>query len=254
MTSPAQRFSATAADYAATMAPSVRIMALEVVRRAHLRPGERILDIGTGTGTAAAAARGEGRQVTGIDAAPGMLKIARREVSGVTFAEMDFAALDFADESFDVVIACHALNFATDPVDALREWRRVTRAGGRLSLSVPGPLEVGPQALYAEIYARYGVGRSPRYPTADSLRALALDAGWSEVAVEADPTTAIRLSDDASFRRWREIGTRRATASGLTATQHRGLTDEMLAVTPRDASGALTIPFGTLYLVARRAN
>ncbi|MEO5986313.1 MAG: methyltransferase domain-containing protein [Candidatus Limnocylindria bacterium] len=253
MSSPAERFSATAAGYAATMAPSVRVMALEVVRRARLRPGERVLDIGTGTGSAAAAARGDGRDVTGIDAAAGMLEIARREVSGVAFAAMDFAALDFGDDAFDVVIACHALNFATDHAAALREWRRVTRAGGRLSLSVPGPLEASPHALYAEIYARYGVARSPRYPTADGLRGQATDAGWIEVTVEDDPTTAIGLPDDASFRLWREIGTRGALASGLTEAQHRSMTDEMLAVTPRDASGILRIPFGTLYLAAARS-
>ena len=84
-TTPAQRFSETAAGYAATMAPSLRPVAEAVVRRAQLQPGERVLDIGTGTGSAAAAARGEGRQVIGVDAAPGMLEIARREVPGARF-------------------------------------------------------------------------------------------------------------------------------------------------------------------------
>jgi ubiquinone/menaquinone biosynthesis C-methylase UbiE len=105
MTTPAERFSETAAGYAATMAPSLRPVAAEVIRRARLSPDDHVLDVGTGTGIAAAVARGEGRTITGIDAAPGMLAIAWAEVTGVTFVEMDFTSLRFDDAAFDVVFA-----------------------------------------------------------------------------------------------------------------------------------------------------
>ena len=59
----ASGFSASADDYAATMAPALAPMAAEVVRRAALGAGEAVLDVGTGTGTGAALARGEGRTV-----------------------------------------------------------------------------------------------------------------------------------------------------------------------------------------------
>lgn len=251
-TTPAQRFSETAAAYAATMAPSLRPVAAEVVRRAGLQPGEQVLDIGTGTGTAAALARGEGRTVVGIDAAPGMLEIARTDVSGVTFHEMDFAALAFDDASFDAVVAVHSLLFADDRGAVLREWLHVTRPGGRISLSVPGPDEVTPTALYGAIYDRYGIDSSGGYPTPESLAGLASAAGWDQVAADADDTTAIVLPDPEAFRTWREIGSRGAATADFTPEQHRALTAEMLAVTPRDADGRLRIPFGTIYLTARR--
>ncbi len=251
-TTPAQRFSETATGYAATMAPSLRPIAETVVHKARLQPGERVLDIGTGTGIAAEAARGEGREITGVDAAPGMLAIARREVAGAEFAEMDFAALRFADGAFDVVIASHSLLFATDQAAVLGEWLRVTRPGGRLSLSVPGPRELTPTAIYGEIYERWGVGTSSDYPTSASMAALARSAGWTDVEADADPATAIVLPDEAAFRLWREIGSRGAGSAEFTPDQHRALTDEMLAVTPRTADGAFRVPFGALYLTARR--
>lgn len=252
-TTPAQRFNETADGYAATMAPSLRPIARAVVDRAHLQPGDRVLDIGTGTGSAAAAARGEGREVIGVDAAPGMLEIARREVPGVRFEEMDFAAMGFDDASMDVVIAAHSLLFARDQAAVLAEWRRVTRPGGRLSLSVPGPRELTPTAIYGEIYERWGISTSADYPTQASMVALAASAGWTDVETDADPSTAILLPDAAAFRLWREIGSRGAGSAEFTPDQHRALTDEMLAATPRTAAGALRIPFGALYLTARRS-
>lgn len=251
-TTPAQRFSETAAGYAATMAPSLRPIAETVVRRARLAPGERVLDIGTGTGSAAAAALGEGREVTGVDAAPGMLEIARREVPGARFEEMDFAALRFEDASTDVVLAAHSLLFATHQAAVLAEWLRVTRPGGRLSLSVPGPRELTPTAIYGEIYDRHGIDTAGRYPTEGALAALASDAGWGHVETAGDPAAAIVLPDEAAFRLWREIGARGAITADYTPEQHRALTGEMLAVTPRTADGGFRIPFGALYLTARR--
>ena len=252
MGTPAAHFSATAQAYAETMAPSLLPVAAEVVRRAALAPGERVLDVGTGTGIAAALARGDGRHVVGIDAAPGMLAIARRNVEGVTFHEMDFGNLAVDDATFDVVLAAHALLFADDHVGALREWLRVTRPGGRLSLSVPGPANVSPTRIYGAIYDRHGIEAAGRYPTAAALDAMASDAGWKGLDVRADPNVEIRLANEAAFRLWRNIGARGAATADWTPEQHRDLTDEMLAVTPRDADGGFRIPFGALYLTARK--
>ena len=62
-------FDSTAEGYAATMAPSLRPVAAEVVRRAKLQPGDRVLDVGCGTGIAATAAKATGAEVVGLDGA-----------------------------------------------------------------------------------------------------------------------------------------------------------------------------------------
>jgi ubiquinone/menaquinone biosynthesis C-methylase UbiE len=245
-------FQENAPGYAETMAPSLRPVAAEVVRRAGLKPGERVLDIGCGTGIAAAAAVGEGRTVLGVDGAAAMLEIARHDVPDATFEVMDFNALRLADGSWDVAISSHALLFADDRVAALREWRRVVRGGGRISLSVPGPSELTPSVTYAAIYQRWGIASGFDYPTPEQLAEWAQSAGWTDVETAADSSVAIRLPDDDAFRTWRHTGSRAGATAGFTEEQHDALTAEMLAVTPRDADGTLRIPFGALYLTARK--
>jgi len=244
-------FDATAEGYALTMAPSLRPVAGEVVRRAALQAGERVLDVGCGTGIAAGAARAAGAEVVGLDGAAGMIAIARREVPGVDFRVGDFNALPWEDGAFDVVISSHALLFADDRVAALREWRRVCRAGGRLSLSVPGPEERTPGPLYAEVYRRHGVPRTFGYPVAAELAGWARDAGWTDAAVDDDPTVAIRLPDADAFATWRRTGSRGAATAGWSEEQHAALTAEMLAATPQESGGGYAIPFGAFYLTAR---
>ncbi len=104
----------------------------------HLRPGARLLDVGCGPGTITAdLARlvSPGGRVTAVDAAAGVLEdaaavAAERGVENVEFAVADVHALDFADDTFDVVHAHQVLQHVADPVQALREMRRVCRPGG----------------------------------------------------------------------------------------------------------------------------
>lgn len=103
----------------------------------HLHPGATLLDVGCGPGTitvdlAAAVAPGH---TTAVDASPEAIAKARtltveRGLSTVDFAVADVHALDFADDTFDVVHAHQVLQHVGDPVRALSEMRRVCRPGG----------------------------------------------------------------------------------------------------------------------------
>lgn len=244
-------FSDTAADYAATMAPALAPVAAEVVRRAALRPAETVLDVGTGTGTAADVARGDGRRIIGIDAAAGMLEIARARIAGVEFVEADFLDLPVAGASVDVVLAVHALLFADDRVAALREWRRVTRPAGRLSLSVPGPGNVVPSAVLGTVYDRYGIKWSgDDYPRTGDVGRWAAEAGWSSIAVDADPTTSITLADEEAYRAWLRVGARSQQSRKRTDEEREQLARDLMAASPRGDTGGFRLPFGTIYLAA----
>lgn len=243
-------FSRTAAEYAATMAPALAPVAAEVVRRASLRAGETILDVGTGTGTAARLAVGHERRVIGLDAAAGMLDFAGREAPGVELIEADFNDIPLADESVDVILAVHSLLFATDRVGALREWRRVTVAGGRISLSVPGPGEVVPSAVFGDVYRRYGIKwHADDYPDTPQLASWAEDAGWTAVDTAADATAVIPLADEAAFRTWLSVG---RTHTDWSPERVEAFGRDLMAVSPRALAGGYRVPFGSLYLSARR--
>lgn len=101
----------------------------------HLRPGQRVLDVGCGPGTITAdlAHRVAPGPVLGIDRAEVVLDEARRQPDlpdTVRFAVGDVYALDHPDDSFDVVHAHQVLQHLSDPVAALREMRRVCAPGG----------------------------------------------------------------------------------------------------------------------------
>jgi SAM-dependent methyltransferase len=95
-------------------------------------PGTRLLDVGCGTGELCAQAAERGAAVSGIDAAEGMLAIARRRVPDGDLRVGPMEMLPWPDGAFDVVTAFNALQFAADFGVALRESARVTRVGGEV--------------------------------------------------------------------------------------------------------------------------
>ena len=101
----------------------------------HLAPGLSILDVGCGPGTITLdfANRVAPGRVIGVDAAPAAIEAATAESQGadnVEFRTADLYALDFADDTFDIVHAHQVLQHLEDPVAALREMRRVCKPGG----------------------------------------------------------------------------------------------------------------------------
>jgi SAM-dependent methyltransferase len=102
-----------------------------------LTSGVSVLDVGCGPGTITAefASLVTPARVTALEVTEAALdlaraEIARRGLTNVDFAVGDVHALDFPDDTFDVVHAHQVLQHVTDPVAALREMRRVTKPGG----------------------------------------------------------------------------------------------------------------------------
>lgn len=121
---------ARASDWADIQEGMVRPVYEAVLERTRVPPGARYLDVGCGAGMAAQIAAASGMQVSGIDAAEALLKIARRRTPEGDFRRGDLEDLPFDDRSFDLVTGFNSFQYAGNPVVALAEARRVTRPGG----------------------------------------------------------------------------------------------------------------------------
>ena len=197
--------------------------------------GMRVLDVACGSGEFCALAAGRGASVSGIDAAGGMIEIARARVPAAHLRVGPMERLPWADAGFDVVTAFNAVQFAADPVVALAEARRVVRPDGRvavcnwggerelfavlrplgeLSPPKPGPARpaVGEPGVLEDLFGRAGLtpGRggevdvpftAPDLPALE--RALLAGAGFGSAIEHAGEETVRRtLADTAApFRR-----------------------------------------------------
>jgi demethylmenaquinone methyltransferase / 2-methoxy-6-polyprenyl-1,4-benzoquinol methylase len=94
--------------------------------------GEVVLDIAAGTGTSSEPLADHGVRVVPADFSLGMLEVGRRRRPDMAFTAADATRLPFADACFDAVTMSFGLRNVDDPAAALREFRRVTRPGGRL--------------------------------------------------------------------------------------------------------------------------
>ena len=97
----------------------------------------RVLEIGVGTGKNLPLYSPQiTQELVGIDFSPGMLARARRKPCRVphSLLEMDAQALGFSDASFDTVLATCVFCTVPDPLQGLREARRVCRPDGRILL------------------------------------------------------------------------------------------------------------------------
>ena len=94
--------------------------------------GKRILDLGCGIGRDVAVFQQRGCAVTGIDAVPELLAVARQRIPNADFVQMDFRKLDFPDATFDGVWAAASLLHMPklELPAALTEILRVLKPGG----------------------------------------------------------------------------------------------------------------------------
>jgi len=125
-----------ASVYDLTFGPTLHPGRLVARDRMGIKPTDRILEVGVGTGINTSLYP-RNCQVTGIDLSSSMLEKARERVAreglrNVRLIEMDAASLTFADDSFDIVYAPYLVSVVPDPVQVVREMRRVCRPGGRI--------------------------------------------------------------------------------------------------------------------------
>lgn len=109
-----------------------RLWRRAVVSAVAAQRGERVLDIAAGTGTSSEPFHARGVDVVPADFSLGMLRVGKRRSPALAFTAADALRLPFADACFDAVTVSFGLRNVLDTEQALREFHRVTRPGGRL--------------------------------------------------------------------------------------------------------------------------
>jgi phosphatidylethanolamine/phosphatidyl-N-methylethanolamine N-methyltransferase len=124
-------------------------LAAQVMRRSHrlleapFGPEarfDRVLEVGAGSGTHLPFVRHSFDEYVVTDGSASMLAriVTPPHLAGKVRSEVqDAAQLSFPDRSFDRLIAAHILEHVERPHRVLREWVRVLRPGGKLSIVLP---------------------------------------------------------------------------------------------------------------------
>jgi phosphatidylethanolamine/phosphatidyl-N-methylethanolamine N-methyltransferase len=154
----------------------------EAVRIANDRPGQRILEVGVGTGLSLPHFRADSH-VTGIDVSAEMLakaeaRVARQDLAHVDGLHvMDAEHMEFADNSFDAVLALYVAPVVPNPAQFAAEMRRVCIPGGTIVVVNHFTSENAPMRFIEKRLAPLAgkIGFHADFPLADFLTASRLD-------------------------------------------------------------------------------
>jgi len=237
-----------------------------VIELAAARPGMRILDLACGPGNLSrrlAAQVASGGEVIGVDLAPGMIALARAaDIPNARFEIMDIEQLSFADATFDGAVCGHGLQFAPDLGLALREARRVLKAGGGLAASVPvSTVQEAAWNLLYTVLDRWLPARTEvvdQKPTRETvgnqeaLRQAALDAGFASANVEVIEEVVLWESAEhlvSMFTGWWDCASRLETVD---PSRREGFMQDAIATLKRDHPGTISTTGRNHVLDARK--
>jgi ubiquinone/menaquinone biosynthesis C-methylase UbiE len=147
----------------------------EAMARLDIAPDDRVLDVGCGTGFATEALLERTEQVYGLDQSSGQLsqafeKFGKRGL--VQFHRGDAERLPFQDDAFDVVWSSGSIEYWPNPVEGIRECRRVAKPGGQV-------LIVGPDYPQNKVFQKLADAIMLFYDEAEADR-MFTEAGFEE--------------------------------------------------------------------------
>jgi SAM-dependent methyltransferase len=170
------------------MEPAMRQLYVSILDRIDPLAGQTLVDVGCGAGLFCRLAADRGASVHGLDAAPALLDIARRRVPSPqgTFDLGDVGNLPYADATFDVVAGINSFQYASSPIAALREAKRVAKPDAQIVVAALGNVDECEAASY--LYAIAAL--VPSTAGTPGPFALSQPSALEALAREADLTSA----------------------------------------------------------------
>jgi ubiquinone/menaquinone biosynthesis C-methylase UbiE len=171
-------------------------IAHRLVEHARITRGQHVLDIGTGTGMVAIEAAqlvgSEGR-VVGVDISNEMLEQARQKVealglSNIQFQLADAEALDFPENTFDVVLCSSAFIWMSDLNAALRLWHRLLKPGGLIGFHAFAETAFVGGVVTQKVAEKYGISYAMSKPTGtiEKCHDLLAAAGFEAIEIKSE--------------------------------------------------------------------
>ncbi len=174
-----------------------------VLGAAHIRRGDRVLDIGCGAGTSTAAAArlaGHDGSACGLDISHALLAHARlstADAPGLTFIQGDAQTFDFKPDQFDAMISRFGVMFFENTQAAFANIASGLRPGAQLSFATWGDIAENPYFTMPAAIAKTVIGAVPKtdpdapgpFALRDSQKVVALldTAGLVEITARALP-------------------------------------------------------------------
>ncbi|MEE8599488.1 class I SAM-dependent methyltransferase [Euzebya tangerina] len=151
----------------------------------------RALDVGCGAGQMALALAQRGYEVSAVDVSEGMIEAttATFEAAGATadIQLADMRHLPYEDDTFDWVSGLGAIEYLTDPGEAVEEFARVLVPGGHMVVTSPNPYRLAfaldPIGVAIGLLGPPPTGYPRQYLSASTLRGLAERAGVEVVGL-----------------------------------------------------------------------
>ena len=136
----AKLLGAAAEDWANIQEPCLKPLSEAMLEATGVAKGTQLLDAGCGAGETCALAAELGARVSGLDAAPPLIAIAKKRVPGGDIRVGELEELPYDADFFDVAIAGNSIQYAADQAVALRELARVCIGGGLVAVGTWGQI------------------------------------------------------------------------------------------------------------------
>jgi ubiquinone/menaquinone biosynthesis C-methylase UbiE len=245
------QFTRQAAPFAA--APAIRNQEAlnRIVQWAGATPEDTVLDVACGPGLLACAFARVAKHATGIDMTPAMLEQARKAqqeqgLQNVSWQPGDVYSLPFPQDYFSIVSSRFVFHHLQDPLAALKEMKRVCKAGGKIVVA-----DMAPHPAKADALNAAELLRDPSHVRGmpeDELRGL-----FAQVGLDAPQVNNYRMEseiEDLLSRSFPNEG----DADRLRKIYAESISNNALDLNTRQENGKIFYSMPVAVLVAQKSN